>query len=56
MLQTVQEGLFLYTHGVSPYDGGVFYQVNPNVSEKINRVYVHTNLVARLLYSYLCLL
>jgi phosphatidylinositol glycan class U len=23
----VQEGLFLYTHNVSPYDGGVFYQV-----------------------------
>lgn len=23
----VQEGLFLYTHGLSPYDGGVFYQV-----------------------------
>jgi phosphatidylinositol glycan class U len=24
---TVQEGLFLYTHNVSPYDGGVFHQV-----------------------------
>lgn len=36
MLQAVQEGLFLYTHGVSPYDGGVFYQVNSNISEKIN--------------------
>ena len=23
---TVQEGLFLYTHNVSPYDGGVFHQ------------------------------
>ena len=22
----MQEGLFLYTHNVSPYDGGVFYQ------------------------------
>ena len=22
----VQEGLFLYTHNVSPYDGGVYYQ------------------------------
>ena len=26
-LLPVQEGLFLYTHNVSPYDGGVFYQV-----------------------------
>ena len=24
---TVREGLFLYNHGVSPYDGGVFHQV-----------------------------
>ncbi len=24
----VQEGLFLYTHSLSPYDGGVFYQAN----------------------------
>ena len=24
--ETVQEGLFLYTHNVSPYDGGVFHQ------------------------------
>ena len=23
----VQEGVFLYTHNVSPYDGGVFHQV-----------------------------
>ena len=27
ILSIVQEGLFLHTHGVSPYDGGVFYQV-----------------------------
>jgi phosphatidylinositol glycan class U len=26
-LSPVQEGLFLYTHNVSPYDGGVFHQV-----------------------------
>jgi phosphatidylinositol glycan class U len=26
MLCTVQEGLFLYNHNVSPYDGGVFHQ------------------------------
>ena len=24
---TVKEGLFLYTHNLSPYDGGVFHQV-----------------------------
>lgn len=24
----VQEGLFLYTHNVSPYDGGVFHQAS----------------------------
>jgi phosphatidylinositol glycan class U len=23
----LKEGLFLYTHGVSPYDGGIFHQV-----------------------------
>ena len=23
----LQEGLFLYSHGVSPYDGGIFHQV-----------------------------
>jgi phosphatidylinositol glycan class U len=23
---TVQEGVFLYTHNVSPYDGGVYHQ------------------------------
>jgi phosphatidylinositol glycan class U len=23
----LQEGLFLYTHNVSPYDGGIYYQV-----------------------------
>jgi len=27
----VQEGLFLYTHDLSPYDGGVFYQASPNL-------------------------
>jgi hypothetical protein len=26
-LSSVQEGLFLYTRNVSPYDGGVFHQV-----------------------------
>ena len=25
--RSVQEGLFLYTHNVSPYDGGIFHQV-----------------------------
>lgn len=25
----LQEGLFLYTHNVSPYDGGVYHQVRP---------------------------
>lgn len=25
-IDAVQEGLFLYTHNVSPYDGGVFHQ------------------------------
>ena len=28
---TVQEGLFLYTHNVSPYDGGVFHQASPTI-------------------------
>ena len=28
----VQEGVFLYTHNVSPYDGGVFHQVRPKES------------------------
>lgn len=28
----VREGLFLYTHGLSPYDGGVFYQVQGSYS------------------------
>lgn len=27
----VREGLFLYTHTLSPYDGGVFYQVREAV-------------------------
>lgn len=27
----VQEGLFLYTHNVSPYDGGIFHQVPPTI-------------------------
>ena len=26
--KSVQEGLFLYTHNLSPYDGGVFYQAS----------------------------
>ncbi|KAL8837783.1 MAG: hypothetical protein Q9170_002401 [Blastenia crenularia] len=30
----LQEGLFLYTHNVSPYDGGVFYQVRTTISGK----------------------
>jgi hypothetical protein len=30
----VQEGLFLYTHHVSPYDGGVFHQVRLDSSTK----------------------
>ena len=25
----MQEGVFLYTHNVSPYDGGVFHQARP---------------------------
>lgn len=25
-IMTVQEGLFLYNHNVSPYDGGVYHQ------------------------------
>lgn len=25
-LFTVQEGVFLYTHSVSPYDGGIYHQ------------------------------
>ncbi len=25
-IAVVQEGLFLYTHNVSPYDGGVYHQ------------------------------
>lgn len=28
----LQEGVFLYTHGVSPYDGGVFHQVGGPLS------------------------
>ena len=27
LIFTVQEGLFLHSHHVSPYDGGVFHQV-----------------------------
>lgn len=26
----VLEGLFQYSHGVSPYDGGVYHQVSPS--------------------------
>jgi len=29
----VQEGLFLYTHNLSPYDGGVFYQASLNLTK-----------------------
>lgn len=32
MFVIVQEGLFLYTHGVSPYDGGIFHQVSTSVA------------------------
>lgn len=28
IVTTVQEGLFLYTRNVSPYDGGVYHQVS----------------------------
>ncbi|KAL8935037.1 MAG: hypothetical protein Q9216_005610 [Gyalolechia sp. 2 TL-2023] len=28
----LQEGLFLYTHNVSPYDGGVFYQASTHTA------------------------
>lgn len=27
LFATVQEGLFLYEHGLDPYDGGIFHQV-----------------------------
>lgn len=27
LIDLVQEGLFLYTRNISPYDGGVFHQV-----------------------------
>ena len=30
VLKVVKEGLFLYEHGVPPYDGGVCHQVNPD--------------------------
>ena len=36
-LLIVQEGLFLYTHNLSPYDGGVFYQVSTSVYVRIGR-------------------
>ena len=36
-IETVQEGLFLYTHNVSPYDGGVFHQV-PLISPSHSKV------------------
>lgn len=30
-MRLVQEGLFMYTRNVSPYDGGVFHQVSPAI-------------------------
>ena len=34
--EIVREGLFLYTHNLSPYDGGVFHQVSANESDGVN--------------------
>lgn len=34
----LKEGLFLYTHGVSPYDGGIFHQVRSALFFTPNRV------------------
>ena len=34
----MREGLFLYTHNVSPYNGGVFHQAS-NYSETANYIY-----------------
>ena len=45
----VQEGLFLYRHGVSPYDGGVYHQVGCRFSIHAS---VKANRHPRLLFSY----
>lgn len=37
----VREGLFLYTHTLSPYDGGVFYQVREAIIELTGKPLVH---------------
>jgi len=42
----LQEGLFLYTHGVSPYDGGIFHQVQ---SFRSHSSFLHISDTKRLL-------
>lgn len=39
-LHIVQEGLFLYNHNVSPYDGGVFHQVSIEFARVQGGVYL----------------
>jgi phosphatidylinositol glycan class U len=34
----LQEGLFLYTHNVSPYDGGIYHQVRPTAITHTNSI------------------